>query len=636
MGNPAHSLSNPGAPDAPKFPVFPLLFNMLSLNRTWSDSPPSAAPEDARGKSAETWLDRILPARGFERTAFLVLAALTLAFKILAIYHFRSDSDETQHAHVVWAWGTGQLQYRDVFDNHMPLFQMACAPLMALFGERPDIIMVLRWLMLPLYFVCLWAVFRLAGLLYSRRAAPWCALFAGTFCLFFYTSTEFRTDDLWAALWLLSLVVAVSGRFGLGRALAFGLLAGLAFAVSLKTVVLVFALGTAVLLAVVLGWRRGWRIGPAQAAARLLAVAVGALIPPAATALYFYRQGAFWIMEYCVIAHNVLPRLKRWGHFGYNQWYFPVSILFMAGYAWLIFRQTPDTRLAMRRTVTALVPFVFIVLLFSYWPDITREDDLPYTPLLPLALIPLLMLPLALVRSDLWRQRLWTYALPALALCNFVSTARFHNIWDDRLRVTTHAIRDVLSLTSPGDFVMENKGDYVFRPRAYYWVLEPITKARVRDGLIHDSIPRRLIEKGVKVCYLYCGRDGSLAAQFIVANYVPFDPQALDIGILGKEIGYSASDGTFSFDVTIPQTYAVVTEGGTLSGVLDGQPYSGPVWIGAGSHVFRRTGGSGRAGIMLADACTKGYTFLFDKDERIVHTLGALPPKRRGRKPELQ
>ena len=110
-------------------------------------------------------MDRYLPARGFERKAFLALAALLFGMKTLAIYHFRVDSDETQHAHVVWAWVTGQLQYRDYFDNHMPLFQMACAPLMALFGERADIVVLLRWSMVPLYLLCLWAVYRLTDLL---------------------------------------------------------------------------------------------------------------------------------------------------------------------------------------------------------------------------------------------------------------------------------------------------------------------------------------------------------------------------------------------------------------------------------------------------------------------------------------
>ncbi|MEA3145055.1 MAG: hypothetical protein QOI53_476 [Verrucomicrobiota bacterium] len=37
------------------------------------------------------------------------------------------NSDEPQHLHVVWAWANGMLPYKDVFDNHSPLFQDLCA-----------------------------------------------------------------------------------------------------------------------------------------------------------------------------------------------------------------------------------------------------------------------------------------------------------------------------------------------------------------------------------------------------------------------------------------------------------------------------------------------------------------------------
>jgi len=582
-------------------------------------------------------IDRYLPPRGFERTAFLGLAALVLALKVVAIYHLRSDSDETQHAHVVWGWVTGRLQYRDFFDNHMPLFQMACAPFMALLGERADIMVALRWMMLPLYLVCLWAVWRLTDVLYSRRAAPWTALCAAALWKFIYTSTEFRTDDLWAAFWLLSLLVAVSGKFTVKRACGFGLLLGLAFAVSLKTVVLVAALSTALVLALALAWLRQRRDGPGplQFAARLLAIVLAAVIPPAATVLYFAWRGAFWIMYYCVVKHNVVPGLKRWGQFSLHEWYYPLSLAVLGVYGWLIFRQTRETALAIKRTIILLTPWFFYFLLQSYWPDITREDDLPYTPLIPLSLIPLLMLAGAVARGARWRRVFWTYVLPVVVLCECVGTFKAQKLRENRLIVTTHNIADVLALTGPNDYVMDDKGDYVYRPRAYYWVLEPITKARVRLGLIHDNIPQRMTETGTKLCSMQIGRPGSLAARFIVDNYVPFDSNTRDMGVLGKVIGKEAQGGTSSFDVVIPQSYAVVTETGQLAGELDGKPYTEPAWLSPGRHVFRRTAGSGRVAIFLADAHNKGFSPLFDAAETITREQGTLP-KGRGNEPELQ
>ena len=54
--------------------------------------------------------------------ALLVGAVL---LRLASIFHYRFDNDEPQHLHVVWAWTQGLVQYRDVFDNHMPLFHTA-------------------------------------------------------------------------------------------------------------------------------------------------------------------------------------------------------------------------------------------------------------------------------------------------------------------------------------------------------------------------------------------------------------------------------------------------------------------------------------------------------------------------------
>src|SRR5437588_7535642 len=75
-----------------------------------------------------------------ERVTFAVIVAALIALRIAYAFVYRLDSDEPQHLHVVWGWANGLLQYRDLFDNHSPLFQMLCAPLFKLFGERADII----------------------------------------------------------------------------------------------------------------------------------------------------------------------------------------------------------------------------------------------------------------------------------------------------------------------------------------------------------------------------------------------------------------------------------------------------------------------------------------------------------------
>ncbi len=568
-------------------------------------------PADGEGRG-------YLPPRGGERTVFLILAALLAVLKVLTIYHFRADTDETQHAHVVWGWATGRLQYRDLFDNHMPLFQMLCAPLMALLGERADIIIMLRWAMLPIFLADLWCVFRLTERLYNRRIAPWVCLVAAALPKFFYTSTEFRPDDLWALFWLLALLVAVNGRFTVKRALGFGLLLGLTFAVSMKTVVLLAGLLTAVLVALPLAWAR--REGPAilGVLARVVVIIAAALLPPGLVVLYFERVGAYPNMLYGVVYHNVVPGLKRWGHFSIHEWIYPAAVVALGIYAWFIFRETKDTRLAVRRTIVSLTPWFFLCLLLSYWPDITREDDVPYVPLTPLILLPALDWAHRRYRLPWVEARFFTWIVPALCFAELIWVWNTNTLRSDRMKDTTQSIRDVLALTGPKDYVMDSSGDYVFRMRPYFWVFETITKTRMRDGLIKDDLPAALKAKDTKLCYLFCARVLPVATRFILTNYMPFDPKALDLGAAGQELDTQNGAGVYAFDVAIPAQYAVVSENGTTGGILDGAPYTAPVQLAAGHHIFTRTSGQGRVAILLESAVAAGFHPLFDASEKFI------------------
>jgi hypothetical protein len=579
------------------------------------------APQASARGPAIAWKDRYLPPRGAGRKAFLALAALLLAMKVLAIIHYRVNEDETQHAHVVWGWTRGYLQYRDIFDNHMPLFHMACAPLMALLGERADIIVPLRWAMLPLYFVCVWAVFKLTETLYSRRIAPWLAFASAALPMFFYTSTEFRPDDLWAAFWLLALLVAISGQFTVKRAFALGLMLGLTGAVSVKSVVLAAGLFMAVLVALPLAWLRRQGPGFSQLCTRLAAIVAGGVIPPAALFLYFAWRGAFYIMEYCVLIHNVVPGLKRWGTFSHHQWFFPGSIIPLAACAWLIFRQTPDTRLAIKRTLVLLTPWFYLFLLLSYMPDITREDDLPYAPLTPLLAIPFILWFRTWLKFPRLEARFFTWILPALCFAELLWTWNVDKLRRNRLELTTHSIRDVLALTGPDDDVMDRSGDAIFRMRPYYWAFETVTKERIRLHLIPDHLPQALENTATKLCSFSAAHMLKLTTLFIMGNYIPFDPLDPDWGVAGKNLGPSSPDGTFSFNVAIPETYAVVSEYGATAGALDGAPYTGPIHLASGRHLFHRTAGSGRAAILLDRAAALGFHPLFDLSARSIKAV---------------
>lgn len=561
------------------------------------------------GARRHRWIGRILPAAAQERWLWIGLAATVVILKCVAIFHFRVDSDETQHAHVVWAVANGQLPYRDVFDNHMPLFQMACAPLFHLLGEHGYIMIELRFAMLALFFVSLWCVFRLAEDLFPRGVAPWAALSAAALPQFFYTSTEFRPDDLWAAFWLIGLVVALSGKFTPKRAFAFGVVLGFALAASLKTALLAASIGIAAVIALGLARQaRLWKSVPL----RLLLIVGGAMIVPGCVVWYFAGQGALRIMYYCVIQHNIFPGLRSWHRFRYDAWIFPASLPLLIGLAILTYRQATDSRTAIRRVIVVLTPCIYISLLISYWREITREDDLPYAPLLPLAALPLILWLHRRLEGGRGKSLLVSAGFPLVCAIEIVCVWRNNPLRTNRVQATTAGIRDVLLLSGPGDFVMDAKGDNVFRARPTYWVFEPLTKARIRKGLIDDQLPADMVRTETRLCYLSADRWEPAAASFIGANYMAFDKASLDLGAAGKEMESSSSDGTFFVDVAIPARYAIVSESGGTAGILDGHSYSAPVRLEPGRHWLRRTSGGGRAAIFLAEAFAHGFHPLFE------------------------
>jgi hypothetical protein len=113
------------------------------MSATLSPSPTVVStPEDGRPFVSRS-------ARWIALAVFVGVAAM----RVLFVLHYRIDSDEPQHLHVVWGWTHHLVQYRDVFDNHTPLFHLVCIPLLQLVGERADALIFMRFAMIP-FFVC--------------------------------------------------------------------------------------------------------------------------------------------------------------------------------------------------------------------------------------------------------------------------------------------------------------------------------------------------------------------------------------------------------------------------------------------------------------------------------------------------
>ena len=174
--------------------------------------------------------------------AMIASAAAIVALRIAILFRYRIDSDETQHLHVIWGWTHGLVPYRDLFDNHMPLFHLMSVPLLLVVGERPEVLIAGRLAMLPFFALLVLLTYRIAESCYERRAAIWATLIGTLTPLFFLCSVEFRPDVLWAACWMATLSILVTKPVTFRRAVAAGFFFGIAAAISAKTSLLAASL----------------------------------------------------------------------------------------------------------------------------------------------------------------------------------------------------------------------------------------------------------------------------------------------------------------------------------------------------------------------------------------------------------
>src|SRR5207237_7520245 len=60
--------------------------------------------------------------------------------------------------------------------------------------------------------------------------------------------------------------------------------------------------------------------------------------------------------------------------------------------------------------------------------------------------------------------------------------------WRDNTVPSMTLIRQATALTTPAEPVIDLKGEIVFRRRAFYYVLEKLTKRAISKGRLHDTI----------------------------------------------------------------------------------------------------------------------------------------------------
>src|SRR5882757_6344768 len=315
----------------------------------------------------------------YEFTSAALLLIVLIFLRVITIMHYRFGSDEPQHLHVVWGWARGFVQYRDLADNHMPLFHILWTPIYRLIGDCGTILYWMRIVSQPLYILAFWCTYRIGSLLFSRRVGVWAAILVGLSFDYAFCSVEFRTDNLWAPLWLLCLSILLGGTLTMRRALIAGFLMGLCFGVSMKTLLLVMSTQIGGSMTLIFVGRERLGIGWGRIFRALAAFFASALIVPATIMAEFALYGIWPQFRYWVFDHNVVPSLSN-----HPAWW---VIIFALGFplvtlgARRIVAATPEAVVAARRSFVFVTAGFFFTALVSFWPVLTRQDYLPFYPL---------------------------------------------------------------------------------------------------------------------------------------------------------------------------------------------------------------------------------------------------------------
>lgn len=542
----------------------------------------------------------------------LVLAKL----KWLYLYALKVNSDEPQHLHVAWSWTQGLVQYRDFFDNHTPLFHLLSAPVIHWFGERADIILYMRLTMIPIVVAALGCIFLITRRLYNTRAAVWAALLAGLHPFYLLVSTEYRTDNFWALCWFIVLTWLLTGAATAKRFFIAGLFIGAAFAVSLKTSLLLLSFGLAAALVLAARIWAGEKALWKRIVQNTLAALGGAIIIPAILLAYFASENALEAMAYCVFEHNIVPGMQPKGDM--IRWSFPLRFPLIIIAGWLFYHTAPNRALGTRRAVALMGAALSMTLLMAYWPLVTRQDFAAIAPPFFISLAPLLVEIMRRLRKSgciLLAQGRTPKgaALVALALLLPMALIAYevkgnYDTWrwtHAGLATFEHHLKPKLAISKPGDYFFDAKGEVIFRRRPYYFVLERVTLTRLKRDLMENTIRHDVLSKNTTViCFSRIPRS---IERELDDHYLRVVDSTWVAGKLLNKHAFSAPGEPLRFTIPIPGRYTLISADGVMPGTLDGEAVNGPVELTKGEHAFIPADPTKKIAVVITQALDAGY-----------------------------
>jgi hypothetical protein len=496
--------------------------------------------------------DRGNPA--WERIPLILITGL-LALRVLYLFMHAVDSDEPQNLHVIYRWLDGALPYRDQFDNHTPLFHWMFLPFAAFVGENADVVALARLALVPLSFGVVGLIYALARRLYDRRTALWGVAILLALADWSLKSIEFRPDILWMALWFGALWVLVrpNGRPGPMSFFLAGLLLGASASASVKTAFLLPGLA--------LGWAAAWILSREFRALypwkMILQCAVtgalGFVIVPGIIAAYFAFQGALDEMIFCVYAINKDPFLTS------RSWIFLAAIPFICLLAFYLVRQ--GGLISAYRAAVFLAAAVYALAIIGFGPfeSLAKQTFLAAYPLLVATGCHVVL------TFRRWNDRqaamLGTSVCAALGAVMLVESPPFrHGMAEQRGLLTA-----ILEKTKPDEYVMDIKGETIFRRRPIYLAYVGITKRAIDSRRLQSPDPAGLQNTRTAFAIESTASFPEAMRSFLKQNYLR--TMTDELRVAGKLLKPSWESGNWieRARVEIPGTYVIVANGAVVA-----------------------------------------------------------------------
>ena len=480
------------------------------------------------------------------------LVALAVVLRIGMVVNRPIDPDESQHLHVAWLLGQGQVPYRDFWEHHLPFFHYGVAPLTVWLADRPEVYLAARALMVVLAAVVVALTWRLARGL-SADGAVWAAVVLLFLPQFAETSTETRPDVPALLAYLASLLALVSWREGRGPGWlwAVGAWQGVALALSLKAVYGLVGVAMVVAELPTTGVAsRGSRAGSLGRVAGGVAVVLVPLLAglaaaggvPALRGLFRdVVQGSLGFVDFG----------RTWPAFGSELGAFLAAALGLG----LVLRVRGGGILHHPVHGVLLPPTLIltVVLLLPKTPAVYQHAWLPLLPVVAIyAGLTLGALGEWARRNPApWRRGLTSVAIAAAVVVPAGETTIFavrnQNVAELRL------MRRELRLACPGEAVLDGTALYVFRPAAYRYgalirgVREWVARGVIPEEVIADDM-RAARAPIAHVDFRIRGMIGPVA-DLLRRHYTP-GPEGLLVA--GAEVVASTGGGRAMVDLLVP------------------------------------------------------------------------------------